>query len=106
MKVIGCRIRDIQALFLVEAGYIGFIGGTLGVGLSYLLSMIINKVLGGGGAEAMGFYMEEGAGGISRIPLWLAGLSIVFAVLIAMVAGFFPSLRAMKLSPLAAIRAE
>ena len=106
MKVIGCRIRDIQALFLIEAGYIGFIGGTLGVGLSYLLSMVINKVLGGGGAEAMGFYMEEGAAGISRIPLWLSGVSILFAILIAMVAGFFPSLRAMKLSPLAAIRAE
>ena len=27
MKVIGCRIRDIQFLFLIEAGYIGFIGG-------------------------------------------------------------------------------
>ncbi len=106
MKVIGCRIKDIQALFLIEAGYIGFIGGTLGVGLSYLLSMVINKVLGSGGAEAMGFYMEEGAGGISRIPLWLSGVSILFAVLIAMLAGFFPSLRAMKLSPLAAIRAE
>ena len=76
------------------------------MGLSYLLSMVINKVLGSGGAEAMGFYMEEGAGGISRIPLWLSGVSILFAVLIAMLAGFFPSLRAMKLSPLAAIRAE
>ncbi len=104
MKVIGCRIRDIQALFLIEAGYIGFIGGSLGVGLSYILSMVINKVLGSGGAEAMGLYME--GGGISRIPLWLSGVSVIFAILIAMIAGFFPSLRAMKLSPLAAIRAE
>ena len=106
MKVIGCRIKDIQALFLIEAGYIGFIGGTVGTLLSYLISFVINKLLSGGGAEAMGFYMEEGAGGISRIPLWLGGISILFAILIAMVAGFFPSLRAMKLSPLAAIRAE
>ena len=106
MKVIGCRIKDIQALFLIEAGYIGFIGGTVGTLLSYLIYFVINKLLSGGGAEAMGFYMEEGAGGISRIPLWLGGVSILFAVLIAMVAGFFPSLRAMKLSPLAAIRAE
>ena len=106
MKVIGCRIRDIQALFLIEAGYIGFIGGVVGTALSYLISVVINKLLSGGGAEAMGFYMEEGAAGISRIPIWLAGLAIVFAVFIAMLAGFFPSLRAMKLSPLAAIRAE
>ena len=106
MKVIGCRIKDIQALFLIEAGYIGFIGGAVGTLLSYLISFVINKLLAGGGAEAIGFYMEEGAGGISRIPLWLGGVSILFAVLIAMIAGFFPSLRAMKLSPLAAIRAE
>ncbi len=97
MKVIGCRIRDIQALFLIEAGYIGLIGGTLGVGLSYALSLVINKLLSGS---------EMGLDNISRIPLWLGGISIVFAILIAMVAGFIPSVRAMKLSPLAAIRAE
>ena len=50
--------------------------------------------------------MDIGAAGISQIPIWLGGVAIIFAVLIAMIAGFFPSLRAMKLSPLAAIRAE
>ena len=99
MKVIGCRIRDIQALFLIEAGYIGLIGGSLGVGLSYILSMVINKLVSG---SEMGAELSS----ISRIPLWLGGLSIVFAILIAMLAGLFPSVRAMKLSPLAAIRAE
>jgi len=97
MKVIGCRIRDIQALFLIEAGYIGLIGGTLGVGLSYILSIVINKIIAG---TDMGFDQ------ISRIPVWLGGISVLFAILIAMLAGFFPSVRAMKLSPLAAIRAE
>ena len=101
MKVIGCRIRDIQALFLTEAGYIGAIGGAIGVGLSYLLSFIANKALAGSDLFGLG----EGVK-ISVIPLWLSGLSIIFAILIAMLAGFFPSIRAMRLSPLAAIRAE
>lgn len=100
MKVIGCRIRDIQLLFLIEAGYIGFIGGGIGMLLSYAISYVMNKVLGLG---AMMF--EEGAK-LSVIPPWLALLAITFAALIAMLAGFLPSLRAMKLSPLAAIRAE
>ena len=104
MKVIGCRIRDIQSLFLIEAAYIGFIGGTMGVLFSYLLSVLINHVVTNSeiGAE-MGF---QAGSALSVIPLWLGPVAIVFAILIAMVAGFFPSLRAMKLSPLAAIRAE
>ena len=48
---------------------------------------------------------EEGVD-LSVIPPWLALVAIVFAALIAMLAGFLPSIRAMKLSPLAAIRAE
>ncbi|MCR4792428.1 MAG: ABC transporter permease [Lachnospiraceae bacterium] len=101
MKVIGCRIRDIQLLFLAEAGYIGFIGGAVGIGLSYLISFVLNRFLS---TEDL-FYGGESAG-ISQIPIWLAVMSIVFAALIAMLAGFLPSIRAMKLSPLAAIRAE
>lgn len=100
MKVIGCRIRDIQFLFLVEAGYIGFIGGAIGILLSYAISYVMNKVLG------LGSMMFEEGAKLSVIPPWLALVAVTFAALIAMLAGFLPSIRAMKLSPLAAIRAE
>ena len=43
---------------------------------------------------------------ISYIPIWLVLLSMGFAILVGVVAGYFPALRAMKLSPLAAIRNE
>lgn len=97
MKVIGCRLRDIQLLFLIEAGYIGFLGGTIGLLFSYGLSTVVNKVVGG---------METGITKISEIPPWLALASIVFAIGVGMLSGLFPSLRAMRLSPLAAIRNE
>lgn len=97
MKVLGCDMRNIQAMFLVEAAYIGFIGGVVGLGLSYGISVIINKAV-----QASG----NGMSSLSYIPPWLAGASLIFAVIIGMVAGFFPSRRAMKLSPLAAIRNE
>lgn len=100
MKVLGCDMRNIQTLFLLEAGYIGFIGGAIGLALSYGLSGIINLVVKN---LDLGMTMTVG---ISYIPLWLALVSLVFAVLVGMAAGFFPSLRAMKLSPLAAIRNE
>ena len=102
MKVIGCSIKDIQAMFLMEAGYIGLIGGFIGLALSYLLSFGINKFLGSSDmSSTLGV-----SGKISIIPVWLSALSIVFAVLIGMISGFIPSLRAMKLTPLTAIRNE
>ncbi len=94
MKVIGCRLRDIQLLFLMEAAFIGFIGGAIGTGISYALSPVINKALSGG--EDMMF--------ASVIPPWLALLAVVFSTIIGMIAGFLPSLRAMRLSPLEAMR--
>ena len=102
MKVLGCDIHNIQGLFLMEAGFIGFIGGIVGVGFSYLVGTVINGLLASSGAgESMGI-----VGAICRIPIWLCPLAIGFAVLIGMIAGFLPSLRAMRLSPLAAIRNE
>ncbi len=102
MKVLGCDIHNIQALFLMEAGFIGFIGGVVGVGFSYLLSLGINSLVA---SSEVGANMGV-AGAICRIPLWLSPLAIVFAIVIGMIAGFIPSLRAMRLSPLAAIRNE
>lgn len=101
MKVLGCDLRNIRSLFLLEAGFIGFIGGVIGLALSYTLSAVINKLASG----ANGMMMPESAS-ISYIPIWLALLSLAFAVMVGMVAGFFPALRAMRLSPLAAIRTE
>lgn len=102
MKVLGCDIHNIQALFLMEAGFIGFIGGVVGVGFSYLLGFGINTLMA---SSDMGSSMGI-TGAICRIPLWLSPLAILFAIVIGMIAGFLPSLRAMRLSPLAAIRNE
>lgn len=95
MKVLGCDMAAIRNMFLTEAGFIGLIGGTAGLILSYGISAIINFVM------KEGYYAD-----ISYIPFYLAALALIFAVLIGMLAGLFPALRAMKLSPLAAIRNE
>ena len=99
LKVLGCSLGSIRNMFLIEAGFIGFMGGTAGLVLSYGISNIVNKFLG---AALMGGQ----SGDISRIPPWLSGMAVVFAIVIGMLAGLFPAIRAMKLSPLAAIRNE
>jgi ABC-type antimicrobial peptide transport system permease subunit len=97
MKVLGCDMHNIQVMFLMEAGFIGLFGGIVGLLLSYGMSVIINMIAG---------KSQMGITQLSYIPLWLAGLSLVFAVVVGMVSGYFPSRRAMKLSPLAAIHNE
>ena len=101
LKVLGCALGDIRSMFLIEAGFIGLMGGAAGLLLSYGVSSLINKFLGSG---LMG--MGGGSGDISRIPMWLSAVAVGFAIVIGMLAGLFPALRAMKLSPLAAIRNE
>ena len=89
MKVLGCGLNDIQQLFLIEAGMIGFLGGMTGLGLSVAVCLIINKVTD---AET------------AVIPLWMFFASVLFAIVVSMLAGFAPSRRAMRLSALEAIR--
>ena len=99
IKVLGCSLKNIKQMFLIEAAFIGLIGGVIGNILSFLMSFVINFLTGNGAAMGID-------GNISYIPWWLVILSMGFAMLVGVAAGYFPSLRAMRLSPLAAIRSE
>lgn len=99
IKVLGCAMKNIRSMFLMEAGFIGLMGGLLGLLLSFGISYILNRFF------AAMYYGEAGST-ISSIPPWLGLLSLGFAIGVGMIAGFFPALRAMKLSPLAAIKTE
>ena len=99
MKVLGCDMGNIRNMFLIESGFIGFMGGVLGIGLSYGVSLLINKFVGAQALTGM-------AGDLSRVPPWLSLAAVAFAIFVGMAAGFMPAMRAMKLSPLAANRNE
>lgn len=104
MKVIGARLTDIKRLFLFEAGLIGFFGGVMGILFSYLVSFILNST----GMSLLGDFGSsgEGAAKISIIPLWLTLAALAFSTIVGIAAGYYPALRAMKLSALEAIRNE
>ena len=100
MKVLGCSLGNIRAMFLTEAALIGLIGGVLGLLQSYGLSFIINKIAAGMMSG------EDIAIRVSLIPPWLSIAAVLFAALVGMVSGMVPAVRAMRLSPLEAIRAQ
>lgn len=99
IKVLGCSLKNIKQMFLLEAAFIGLIGGIVGNLLSVILSVVINILTQNGSALGV-------QGNISYIPPWLVLASMGFAVFVGMAAGYFPALRAMRLSPLAAIHNE
>ncbi|NLI53478.1 MAG: ABC transporter permease [Clostridiales bacterium] len=93
IKVLGCRMDNIAGLFLAESAYIGFFGGALGLGLSFGISVLLNQLLASSGLRSI-------------IPAYLAFGAVGFSIIVALAAGMYPAIRAMKLSPLAAIRNE
>lgn len=95
MKAIGARNSDILLIFLIESGFLGLVGGIIGVILGSLsafgVSTIANNVFGGR---------------IITIDLsfYLIGFSIGFSFLIGIISGLIPSYQASKLSPVEALR--
>lgn len=101
MKVLGCEVKNIRALFLMEAGGIGLLGGLIGLFISYLISITVNFIAGQIMGTSLGF-----SANISQIPVWLALLGIGFSVVVGLLAGYAPANRAVKISALSAIKTE
>ncbi len=105
MKVIGANLRDIRKMFLIEAGLIGFVGGLMGLAISFLVSFLMNTVL----LEVMSSVLSAMGGygsSISIIPWYVAVGALVFATVIGIMAGYYPARRAMHLSALESLRNE
>lgn len=102
MKVIGASISNIRNMFLFEAGMIGLLGGAFGVMLSLLASKVINYFGAQFQQGMMGMGTEPTA--MSVIPLWLIILALVFSIGIGVISGYYPAVRATRLSALEAMR--
>lgn len=110
MKSLGCYVRDIRAMFLMESGMIGLMGGIIGIVFSYIVSDIINVVSFGTGFTKetiiQGLIGGEGVTRTSVIPLWLVAFAILFAIAVGLASGYYPSNKAVKIPALEAIKTE
>lgn len=93
-KAVGARASRILREFLAEAALIGVIGGIIGIGLGWVMTLAINASS-----------RESGILLFLVTPNLIVGV-FVFAVLISIVAGFFPARRASRLNPVEALRYE
>jgi len=94
-KAVGAEDSDILAEYVQEAGWLGGLGGTVGVALGWVTTLVIN------------YFTQRSEGlDIMAVTPRLAVGSIVFAVFLGMLAGVYPAWRASRLDPVLALRTE
>ena len=87
-KAIGGPPSAILIQFLIEAIVLSVMGGLIGIALGYL------------GAYGLSFFLS------TYVPLWAVGISFGFSVLVGVIFGVAPAIRASRLDPIAALRYE
>lgn len=97
LRSLGARKKDISRIFNAETFFIGLFAGLLGVGITYLLSIPINLIVGG---------LISGGGSIASLKIFDAGVLVVVSFLLTLIAGIFPSRIAAKKDPVIALRTE
>jgi putative ABC transport system permease protein len=99
MKAVGASDADVKKIFFFESGVIGFLGGVLGLGLGWGVSMIINQVINY-------FLARQGVPYTDyfNYPWWLCGGAVLFAIGVSLGAGIYPTIRAARVDPVVALR--
>jgi putative ABC transport system permease protein len=102
LKAMGASSREIRQMFMLEAGFIGMIGGVAGLLIGWLIGLGLNQVI-----PLYLRYRELPARGDFFVvtPSLAAGV-ILFAAFIGLLAGLLPAHRAARLDPLEALRHE
>lgn len=90
-KAVGARRTDVVAQFLTEAVVLTGLGGLLGMGLGWLISVVAGTVF---------------SSLPTSVPLWAAALGVFVSVGVGLFFGIWPASKAARLDPVAALRYE
>lgn len=87
-KAIGAKRRTILLQFLIEAASICLIGGGIGLGIAWPLTLVVSRFLPAVMAPS------------------IVALAILVSLITGVLSGFFPAWRAARMNPVDALRAE
>lgn len=97
LRAIGARKKDISRIFNAETFLIGLFAGMIGIGVTYLVSIPVNVIVGS---------LMSGVGAIASLKITHAVLLVVISFILTLVAGIVPSRIAAKKDPVVALRTE
>ncbi len=96
IRSLGGRKRDVSNLFIAETAIIGMLAGLIGVGATYLISLIVNLSL-----KPLINYS-----GIAALPIGNAVILILLSVGLTLISGVMPARSAARKDPVVALRTE
>jgi putative ABC transport system permease protein len=96
MKAIGARNSDIMKIFLIEAGFLGMVGGAVGILIGFLIGKSVELAAAQAGLEMFK----------ASFPWYLILGALAFSFIVGCIAGGFPARQASKLKPIDALRYE
>lgn len=96
IRSLGGRKKDVSALFNAETFIIGSTSGLIGIGITYLLSLIINQIVG----HLFGVFT------IASLPILSAFIMLALSIGLTMLAGIIPASMAARKDPVNALRSE
>jgi ABC-type lipoprotein release transport system permease subunit len=103
MKAVGASGSQIQAIFLIEGGLIGTVGGGLGLGLAWGASIPGDAWVRSMVERDMNVKLQNA---LFVFPPWLVATVVVFSLVVTTCAALYPARRAAMVDPVAALRHE